>query len=259
MSRRGSGLLAGRRRPEHDPGAGHGDPVGPGEHGVEHQRADLRQVVGQPVEPQREVLQGVELHRGLAAVAGQQRCRPRFADQLGRVDGGQRDRPVGAVAEQLGGHPREAERQQRPERRVVEQGEGARGAGRAHLLHEHLVAARRLRQVRERLPGPLVGDDHQPYPGAVDAVAPLLGGRLDRHREAQLARGRDGVGRAADPPERQHLDAVAAQQGDAARRRRARARPPAPSLALDQRPRALHVDPGGPHVSRRPARVRQRA
>ncbi len=195
---------------------------------------------------------------GLAAVAGQQRRRPGLADQLGRVDRRQRQRPVGAVAEQLGGHAGQAERQQRAERRVVEQGEHARRARRAHPLHEHLVAARGAGQVGERLPGTLVGDDHQPHARAVDPVPPLLGGRLDRHGEPELARHGDGLRGAAGPPERQHLDAVAAQQRDplvvvehvldpAARwQRSTSARAPCTSI------------PAG-RTSRRPARVRQRA
>ena len=73
----------------------------------------------------------------------------------------------------------------------------------------------------------------------------------------ELARGGDGLRRAAGPPERQHLDAVAAQQRDPFVVVEHVLAPPC--VAIDQRPRALHVDPGGPDdlAGRRgaPARV----
>ncbi len=47
----GARVLGCRRRPDHDARPRHDDPVGSGEHGVEHQRPDLGQVLGQPVEP----------------------------------------------------------------------------------------------------------------------------------------------------------------------------------------------------------------
>src|SRR3712207_8170524 len=59
---------------------------------------------------------------------------------LFRSHGRQRQHPVGAVPEQLAGHTRQPERQQRAERRVVEQLEDARRARRPHPLHVDLVA-----------------------------------------------------------------------------------------------------------------------
>ena len=56
-SRRGPGVGAGRRRAEHDPGAGDERARGRGQHRVQAQRAHLGQVLGHPADPQHQVLQ----------------------------------------------------------------------------------------------------------------------------------------------------------------------------------------------------------
>ena len=81
-------------------------------------------------------------------------------------------------------------------------------------------------------------------PRAVDPVLPLLDGGLDCYRETQLIRRGDRLVRTAHPPERQHLDAEEAQQ-----RHELLVVEDVLALVLatiDERPRSLHVDPGGP-------------
>ena len=90
---------------------------------------------------------------------------------------------------------------------------------------------------------------------------------LDRHGEPELARRGDGLRRAAHPPERQHLDAVAAQQRDAlvvvehvldlalVRDRRAPARPARRCPAAGRSRRAAQCASAS---TERPARARRR-
>ena len=78
----------------------------------------------------------LQVSRGAAAVAAQQRRGANRADEPIRVSVGQWGEPGGVVGEDLGGHPAEPEHHQRAEHVVVGHPDDHFGAARDHGLHQ---------------------------------------------------------------------------------------------------------------------------
>lgn len=109
-----------------DPGVDHVRAVRAGDHGVEVELGDLREVVGEPRYAHQDVLQRGDVDGGGTAVAEQQRGGADGADQRGGV--GERGEPGGLVAEHVGGDAAEAEDHRRAEHRFLHHADDHLGA-----------------------------------------------------------------------------------------------------------------------------------
>ena len=155
----------------------------PGAVGVELTQGEL---VGQPPHPHQERFEGGDVHCGPAPIAEQQRRCPHRADELGRVRVGQRQDPVGTVAEQIRGDTGDAEGDEGAEDGVLHGPDRDRHPRRRHPLHHQ----RGIVQAGQRLEGRaqlrLVGEV-EPDAAQSGTVSVARRGRLERHRPAQRA------------------------------------------------------------------------
>ena len=86
---------------------------------VELERGDLREVVGEPADTQKQVLERGGVRGRRATMTEQQRGGLGSVDEGRGVVPGQRRDPVRAVADELGDHATDAERDDRPEQKVL--------------------------------------------------------------------------------------------------------------------------------------------
>ena len=110
------------------------DAVRPGDDGIEVQLADLREIIGEPGDPQQRIGERGGVHRRRAPAAGQQRRGVHRVDHLLGV--GQRGKPGHLITVHLGGHTAGPEHHQRPEYWLLRHADVYLDAAGQHRLDE---------------------------------------------------------------------------------------------------------------------------
>ena len=115
-----------------------GDAVRAGDHGVEVELGDLRQVVGEPGYPEQDAAQRAQVGGGLAAVPEQRGYRADGVDQVVGVNAGERGQAGHVVTERLGGDTAQPEHHDGAEHRFLHYADDGLVAG-DHRLDEHFL------------------------------------------------------------------------------------------------------------------------